>query len=62
MLLDSSDTKDRNLNCWVYKKCGREPGGINVAECGECPASTYSEHDGANGGIFNILYNKYRMK
>ena len=27
------------INCWEYKKCGREHGGAKVAELGICPAS-----------------------
>ena len=26
------------MNCWEYKKCGREKGGINVKKLGICPA------------------------
>ncbi len=26
------------MNCWEFKKCGREKGGANVAELGVCPA------------------------
>lgn len=37
-------------NCWEYKKCGREPGGINTAEQGVCPASTETKLDGLNFG------------
>lgn len=37
-------------NCWEVKKCGREPGGIKVAELGECPASTHTEANGINNG------------
>ena len=41
-------------NCWEFKKCGREHGGIKVAELGECPASTFTTADGfcdgKNGG------------
>ena len=25
------------MNCWEFKKCGREPGGANVKEFGVCP-------------------------
>ncbi len=39
------------LNCWEYKKCGREPGGANVAEMGVCPATTDTRADGINSGI-----------
>ncbi len=26
------------MNCWEFKKCGREPGGVNEKEFGPCPA------------------------
>lgn len=26
------------MNCWEYTRCGREKGGIKVAELGPCPA------------------------
>lgn len=26
------------MNCWEYKKCGREKGGAKAAELGVCPA------------------------
>jgi hypothetical protein len=26
------------MNCWEFKKCGREQGGINSKELGVCPA------------------------
>lgn len=26
------------MNCWEYKKCGREKGGANEKELGQCPA------------------------
>lgn len=32
-------------------KCGREPGGSNVAESGTCPASTQTHVNGINGGM-----------
>jgi len=38
------------LNCWEYKKCGRQPGGINVHEFGVCPAAMEKRADGLNGG------------
>lgn len=41
-------------NCWEFKKCGRQPGGVKVSELGVCPASTCSDldgiHDGKNSG------------
>lgn len=38
------------LNCWEYKKCGREPGGVHVSERGVCPAAVATKADGINGG------------
>ena len=38
------------LNCWEYKKCGREPGGAKVSELGICPATIETRADGVNGG------------
>ena len=40
-------------NCWEYKKCGREPGGMKVAELGVCPApkaSMTALNRGTRGG------------
>jgi hypothetical protein len=37
-------------NCWEYKKCGREPGGVKVTELGVCPASTEVKAHGSNQG------------
>jgi methyl-accepting chemotaxis protein len=38
-------------NCWEFKKCGRETGGAKTAELGVCPASTFRDADGFQGGI-----------
>ena len=38
------------MNCWESKKCGRQPGGMKVAESGVCPAASESRVNGANGG------------
>lgn len=38
------------LNCWQYKKCGREVGGLNVRELGTCPTASTRELDGTHGG------------
>lgn len=46
----------KKLNCWEFKKCGREPGGIhsNATDLGICPATTENRldgvHDGKNSG------------
>lgn len=41
-------------NCWEFKACGKEPGGINVDSTGVCPASletkTHGIHYGINAG------------
>ena len=39
------------LNCWEFKKCGREPGGAKVNELGVCPAATDTSFNGVNGGV-----------
>jgi len=38
------------INCWEFKKCGRQPGGAKVAELGVCPATTAGLLDGMHGG------------
>lgn len=38
------------INCWEFKKCGREPGGINVTELGICPVAVEHNLDGVHGG------------
>lgn len=40
----------KKLNCWEYKKCGRQPGGVKVTEFGVCPAATEKKANGLNGG------------
>jgi hypothetical protein len=39
------------LNCWEFKKCGREPGGSKVAELGVCPVAEENRADGIHGGM-----------
>ncbi|MFQ6113174.1 MAG: two-CW domain-containing protein [bacterium] len=41
----------RKLNCWEYKNCGREKGGVLAEVLGECPVSTAMKFDGLNDGI-----------
>lgn len=42
------------LNCWEYKKCGRQPNGENAEKLGICPAATEARlngvHEGWNAG------------
>jgi hypothetical protein len=39
-------------NCWEFKKCGREPKGIHVAEFGVCPVAMEMKLDGVHGGKY----------
>lgn len=39
------------LNCWEFRKCGRELGGEWEQELGVCPASTYIALENMHGGI-----------
>jgi hypothetical protein len=38
------------LNCWEYKKCGRQIGGEKAKELGICPASTHESTHKVNNG------------
>jgi hypothetical protein len=40
----------RKLNCWEFKNCGREPGGLMTGVLGECPVASAMKHDGINHG------------
>ena len=40
----------KKINCWEYKKCGRQPGGPKVEELGPCPARLNFSRAGTNGG------------
>ena len=37
------------LNCWEYKKCGRDTSSSQSVK-NICPAALYSDADGVNGG------------
>ncbi len=39
------------LNCWEFKNCGREKGGLMVATLGECPVASAMHCDGLNNGM-----------
>lgn len=39
-----------SVNCWDFKKCGRQPGGNRALELGVCHASTFAKANGLNGG------------
>jgi len=38
------------LNCWEYKKCGREVGGAKEGELGVCSATNEDKLDGIHTG------------
>ena len=37
-------------NCWEFKQCGRQSGGLKVHELGVCPAATEARVEGINHG------------
>lgn len=39
------------LNCWEFKKCGRQPGGPHVHDLGKCPATVEERLDDVHGGV-----------
>ncbi len=39
------------VNCWEYKKCGRQPGGRKAAKDGVCPAAVQNALNTFNNGI-----------
>ncbi len=41
----------KKINCWEFKKCGRQPGGDKEEELGTCPASLEEAADGLNSGV-----------
>ncbi|MBI5102677.1 MAG: hypothetical protein HZB33_12715 [Nitrospirae bacterium] len=43
--------KTKKINCWEFKKCGRETGGSHVHDLGVCPAAEESALDGTHGGV-----------
>lgn len=40
----------KKLNCWEFKKCGREFGGVKAGELGICVATTETKTNGINSG------------
>jgi len=38
------------VNCWEFKRCGREPGGEHARELGVCPAAIEQRLDSVHGG------------
>ncbi len=58
--------KEKTVNCWEFKGCGRELDGKNVSLYGLCPAAVDSTLDGIHGGknggrccwVVKAVYNK----
>ncbi len=38
-------------NCWEFKKCERQPGGVKVPVSGLCPTTTCKKSNGINNGM-----------
>ena len=43
--------KVKKLNCWEFKKCGREPGGKMIDKYGICSTPTFMSMNGVNDGV-----------
>ena len=41
----------KKINCWEFKNCGREEGGVITDKFGVCPAAQSMEFDEVNGGV-----------
>lgn len=41
----------QKINCWEFKKCGRQEGGAKAAVEGKCPAAFETRLDGVHGGV-----------
>ena len=39
------------VNCWEFKKCGRQPGGEQAEEQGVCPVTEHRKLHGIHGGV-----------
>ena len=48
---EGDDQAMPRLNCWEFRKCGRETGGANTTLTGPCPASTETAPHRVHGGI-----------
>jgi hypothetical protein len=45
-----SNLMNNKLNCWEFKKCGREPGGKNLSVFGVCSVPVTIGFDNVNNG------------
>lgn len=50
LFLLAIEPMSKKINCWEFKKCGREPGGAKVEELGICIATTELRANGINEG------------
>jgi hypothetical protein len=39
------------LNCWEFKRCGRQPQGFHAHDLGVCPATLEQKLDGVHDGV-----------
>jgi len=39
------------LNCWEFKDCGRQPGGMHERDLGRCPVTEEKRLDGVHHGV-----------
>lgn len=56
--INERKVKMDKINCWEYKKCRREPGGIKVHELGVCPATVEKRLDGTHGGKVQVSFDQ----
>jgi hypothetical protein len=47
---ESTVVEKGKMNCWEFKKCGRQPGGEQAVAEGVCPAAVAEAFDGFHGG------------
>src|SRR5512135_3206112 len=50
VLSDKKVSATIKINCWEFKKCGRQPGGHKEKELGTCPVTIHGDLDGAHEG------------
>ncbi|GBE00072.1 hypothetical protein BMS3Abin07_02118 [bacterium BMS3Abin07] len=43
--------RQSKLNCWEFKRCGRQPGGEHEIDLGVCPATVEGRLDGVHDGV-----------
>jgi len=49
-LAETTRPETTKVNCWEFKKCGRQPGGHKEKELGTCPVTVQGDLDGAHEG------------